>query len=315
MKNWDNHYNFSEYFELFTRSLDQWRHDTQLALTAVLAADPSHIPNDLATQITQSFPSPDTTCDIISKIRDDIYWSSADDVHLRKKCDDICALITTKLTQQASTNLPQACIDIQNAMAQLHTYVHHLKNQVALAAFGYCPFSQVKNKWQAYIDIKKEAERRHRTNDPLTILLMRFDNLAQVTNKLDIEKTESYLNIACHAIDNKLRVFDDMYRTDFNEFLLLVKLTDKTGAALFARRIQKFLSSEKNNIQFEGRHIPLTPSFIFAEIIENDNLEQMIDLMHNDFMTIPQTGAIHEFIEKSPLERLAQSQNNRETIT
>lgn len=181
------------------------------------------------------------------------------------------------------------------------------RDQTALTAFGYEPYSGIKNSKQAMIDLKKESERKIRLDQHFSVLLMRIENLHEMEELFGLPVCEKFVRFAGQSIENKLRIFDDMYRLDYNEFLLSIKLVDQAGAVLFARRIQKFFDDERNTVHFQGYDVQIKLSFCIAEPVANENFSQLIDHMREDLAKSRPEGSIIQYIEQPPIQRYIKS--------
>ena len=186
--------------------------------------------------------------------------------------------------------------------------INKVKDHTTLHCFGIEPYSGLKTKKQALVDIKKEAERKIRMDVPHCILIMRIDNLHEVEDIFGRSKTEIFIRKVAEIIENKLRILDDMYRMEDNEFLISVKLTDKPGALLFAQRMQTFFSNPRSVIKMDEYDIQVKLSFVMAEPMPGENITKLLQYMKEE-MAEKRTKdcIIITYNEKSAIERFASS--------
>lgn len=301
MRPWDIDYNVVQEFTAILNKQIEWLDQlVDITLTDKGSSNPDNAPD---IESVESF---------LNRYKDKGYWSEASATGLLNQYKDIHrkadALSSTKKSQKKDDKFKSDSTELRQQLVNFIYLINKLRDMSTLIAFGYDPFSGIKNKQQAMVELKKEGERKLRLEQNFSLLMMRIENLQEVEELFGPAKTEDFISKVCQRIENKLRIFDDMYRLDYNEFLFSIKLTDKAGAMLFARRMQNHFDKEHNAIAFEEHNLPLILSFCMAEPVANENFKQLLDLMRKDLSHAGPKGSIVQYVEQSPIERYVKEQ-------
>lgn len=195
----------------------------------------------------------------------------------------------------------------RSSFLNLSFLINKVRDHTSLIAFGYDPYTGIRNRKSALIDIKKECERKLRMDIPFAILLMSIENLSDVEDIFGRAKTDVFLRKVIEIIEQKLRMFDDMYRMSENEFLISVKLTDKPGAMLFAQRIQRFFDDHSNAVKMDGYEIQVRLSFVISEPVPGEDILLLLDYMRDDLNDRSvDSGTIITYREVAPIEKFVE---------
>lgn len=201
---------------------------------------------------------------------------------------------------------PEDVRELREGFVNFHFLLNKMRDQMTLSCFGYDPYTGLKNKRSGYMDIKKELEKRLRHDMPITILLMRIINLHEILELFGQVVCEKVIKHTTELIESKLRIFDEIYRLDKNEFMISVKVTDAPGAMLFGRRIQQFFDNDKNKIMIENYDIRVKLGFVVADPHPEDNISTLLDNMREDFRALSDKGGVVQHIEIAPIEKYIQ---------
>ena len=247
--------------------------------------------------------------DFLDLYKDKELWSKKTEEGLRNHyslimsdCRAICEMIHEK--QAVST----ARVDsFRSGFLNFMFLLNKIRDHTTLISFGMDPYSSLKTKALAMLDIRKEMERKLRQDTPFSILLLKIENLHEVEDIFGRNQTQRFIRLACEKIEQKLRIFDDMYRMDHNEFLIAVKMTDRPGAMLFAQRIQRFFDDEQSNVRMGEYDIHVRLSMVLAEPVSGENIIDLINNMRDDLeeKSNPE-GAIITFNEVAPIKKFLQ---------
>ena len=237
-------------------------------------------------------PSPGPLCDFLNEYRTLLYWEDGTEQEL--------LLRWQKLKQIAAEDTLE---DFSRYFIDFVFYFNRVRDDVQIASMGGCPFSGIKNRQAAMLDIHREMERKSRVEQDFTLLLMRIDNLKDVEELAGPPQRRRYITDICAKIDARLRGFDNIYRMDRNEFLLCLKLTDGAGTNLFAQRMQNFFQLEKNSVKLGDYDITPTLSFCVAEPIVGDDLDVLLGAMRQQLAQTIEDSALVQYMERSKIEQ------------
>ncbi len=150
-------------------------------------------------------------------------------------------------------------------------------------------------------DLKRELERRARSDNPFCLDYIRIDRTDLVTDdalKSDLVQKAAEGVMAC------LRTFDDAYRKSDYEFILCLKNTDYPGANAALNRINRYYNQQNIVFVVDGAEKAVTVSGTIAEVIPTDDIGELIDNMAKDVMKhADEPGTVLQFQELSQLQR------------
>lgn len=150
-------------------------------------------------------------------------------------------------------------------------------------------------------DLKREVERRARSDTPFCLAYIRIDRTELVTS--EAEQAE-LIQKAAEGIMACLRTFDDAYRKSRFEFILCLKNTDYPGANAAVNRINRYYDKQDIVFVVDGAEKTITVSGTITEVIPTDDIRELIDNMAKDVLKhADEPGTVLQFEELSQLQR------------
>jgi diguanylate cyclase len=168
---------------------------------------------------------------------------------------------------------------------------------------GFDPVTGFRNGELFFKDIVREIDRVSRQGKSFCVVLARIDNYDLIAS--DEVHCENILRVASVAIKKCLRSFDDAYRVEKGEFILSLKQAGIGGGMQALHRIKSEISHVPLDNKTDSGNQFLSMSFCIAEPLPEDDIRQLLSNMAKDMNSnADKTGAITEYFEMSPLQRL-----------
>lgn len=218
-----------------------------------------------------------------------------------------------QLTVKAKENqerLSRADFDHLTAFfEEFMTYLRRLERDSSLKDNGIDMVTGLRHKVAVNQDMAVEMERLARHGRPFCIALARLDQYDDIKQKGDSDLLmESAKRIAMY-IKRCMRSFDIAYRLDDGVFLLCLKQTDINGGMAGLERLKTIMEKNDAHIVVDGEKMPLTLSCCIAEPVVGDNVETLLENLHDDLDNVDmEQGTVLEYIEISPLQRYVKSE-------
>lgn len=132
----------------------------------------------------------------------------------------------------------------------------------------------VLNKRQGFFRLKKQMERCHRANKPMSIAFVDVDKLKDINDQFGHSEGDKLLNRIATIIKKNIRKGDFVYRYGGDEFVTVFKEANINEAKEIWNRVKKKLHEENHK---EKLPYKISLSIGFAEYRENINLHELIE--------------------------------------
>ncbi len=192
------------------------------------------------------------------------------------------------------------------------THLRRLERDSSLKDSGVDMLTGLRHKSVMKEDLSKEMERLSRRGRAFCIALARIDQFDKVVASEGAEKAREYTKVTADLIKRSIRSFDDAYRVEDSVFLLSLKQADITGGLAALERLKKLMEQHDVTIKIGDREMPMVLTCCIAEPVIGDHVEDLLQNLHGDLNTIePDSGAVLEYIEMSPLQRYLKSEEDQ----
>lgn len=170
---------------------------------------------------------------------------------------------------------------------------------------GLDPLTGLRHRQAMEHDLANEIERRARQGRPFTLALAHIDRFDELRRDADEEEFAGAIKAVSALIKKCVRSFDDAYRSDEGEFIMLLKHADVRGGTAAVERMRGFLQETPVGVRtVKGDVRPVTLSYCVAEPLPEESMEQLLKNMREDLQQYDGAGEkALEYIEQSPLLR------------
>ncbi|MCU6796465.1 diguanylate cyclase [Paenibacillus sp. WQ 127069] len=121
---------------------------------------------------------------------------------------------------------------------------------------------------------EQQLQQVNRQQEPAVLLLFDIDHFKQVNDSYGHEAGDIALQHVAKVSQRQLRTSDLFGRYGGEEFILWLPRTTKSAALELAEALRSTI--EESPVQYNGAHIPLTASFGLAELLPDNQLNQLI---------------------------------------
>ncbi|QQR90375.1 MAG: response regulator [Myxococcales bacterium] len=97
---------------------------------------------------------------------------------------------------------------------------------------------------QLRISVNYEYTRAMRYGHPLTCMVVGLSNLAQIVEKNGVQAADEAMVAVAEALRGAIRDVDQLYRSDIDEFTVLLPETDRRGAAIVRDRLESLVAGD-----------------------------------------------------------------------
>lgn len=168
--------------------------------------------------------------------------------------------------------------------------------------------TRLRNRRVMLKQLNMELERRSRGGPPFCMTLARIDNFSAFKNELEEDELAEAIQKMAGVIKENLRSIDDAYRTQEGEFLFCMKQTDKPGCNAMINRIRKMVEDADISFKIGTRKIHMTMSYIVAEPIPGDTIQDLLSFMKDDMdRYATDSDTTLEYLEQTRLQRYLES--------
>lgn len=192
-------------------------------------------------------------------------------------------------------------------MALYDNFVQRLRmaeQALFVADIGLDAQTRLRNRRVMLKQLNTELDRRSRGGTPFCLVLCRIDNFSSFKNEIEPEELVKSIQTLAGVIKQNLRNIDDAYRTNEGEFLLCMKQTDKPGANAMINRIRKMVEEEDVSFKVGTQTARMSMSYIVAEPIPGDTIEDLIKFMKDDMdRYATENDTALEYLEQTRLQR------------
>jgi len=121
-----------------------------------------------------------------------------------------------------------------------------------------------------YVDqvMRREAQRRNRYHDPLSVIVLDVDNFKKFNDTHGHDGGDQALKVVGNALTNCARNTDIVGRYGGEEFVVVLTKTPPENARIFAERVRREI--EKQDVEMEGGSGNITVSIGIAGVDSND---------------------------------------------
>lgn len=205
-------------------------------------------------------------------------------------------LIRNKAAHILTNRIPPPLADFNELWQVYEDFMirlHRIERDLLTTDTARDPLTGLRHKSVMMEDLSKELERRSRRGLPFCMVIMRF-------NDPKFYLSEEALQLVSQSIQKTVRIFDDGYYCEKGEFLVSLKHADSNGALRFVARF--------NDMLHDFFHAEFTLSSVVCEPVPGDNLQELIQNMHEDIeRVIQEGGGMSKYQEMSALTRFIKS--------
>lgn len=182
--------------------------------------------------------------------------------------------------------------------------LHHIGGDYMIAESGIDALTGLHNIQALHRDLVRELDRLARRGNPFCVVLLQIDDHEARFKNVPDESLHDVLRQVSAHIKTTMRTFDDAYRLDMSEFVMVLKHTGTPGGAAAANRLRRLLRENPVLIDGDSQGLPVTLSFCVAEPVPGDDIGRLLDNMRQDLSRYDEEGdKALEYVEQSPLKR------------
>ena len=178
---------------------------------------------------------------------------------------------------------------IENAIAAL---VYPLRNAIlykqAVERALRDPLTGVNNRAALDNALGREIELAKRHDTPLAVLMIDVDNFKRINDTYGHIAGDAVLKRIAESMVESARGSDIIYRYGGEEFVLLLRNTEQSGARLLAERIRKAI--ESIILRYEKFDIRVTASMGLTTVLQTDNIDSLLKRCDEALYTAKQEG-------------------------
>ena len=148
------------------------------------------------------------------------------------------------------------------------------------------PLTGLKNRRYFAHIFHDECARSLRRNEAMTMLFLDIDHFKRINDTHGHHFGDMALHAISTAFQRQCRPYDTVVRWGGEEFVILLRSTDESGAHLFAERVRQTVQDDLGHV------LPffLTISIGLAQYQDNDTLEKLVDRADRALYQAKQTG-------------------------
>ena len=193
--------------------------------------------------------------------------------------------------------------------------VRRLQKEYYLGISGIDPQTGLRSRDMFFKDIERELERLERHGKPFCLALVHIDHFKDMSAKSTPDEMGTIYNLIAAMIKKSTRSFDDAYAMEEGIFVLSLKQTGMTGGVRALQRLNALLAAEQKSFQIPLGHADITLSSCIAEPLPEDNIKNLLTNMKKHLGNYPgqREGALIQYMDISPLERMAKSSSSAST--
>ena len=220
---------------------------------------------------------------------------------------DLVQQATQLIEEALQAQTPPAYKDYHKLMTFYEEFINHIRRvekDIMLEDNGIDPLTGLRSMKAFKKDYLAEMERLARQGKPFTVALMRIDGLESMKESYSTEQLHGYQRDIADVIKKGIRSFDDGYRMESDEYLLLFKQSDMQGGIKAMERLKRELERENLSYQIDDKTLPVSLSSCIAEPVIGDQFKDLLGNLRQDLDECDKDkGVVLEYFEMSPLER------------
>lgn len=184
--------------------------------------------------------------------------------------------------------------------------LRRLERDCILADSGIDSFTGLRSSTVLLNDLEVEMERLARRGKPFCIMMVRIDWYKYIKEGRGREGTELMEKAIAEMIKRVVRSYDDAYRLQNGEFIVVLKHADMSGSMAAVARMRRELDGREDFVEAEGRRHPVTLSYCLAEPVPGDDIRALLKHLANDLHKhIDDPDSVLQYYERSEIERYA----------
>lgn len=165
--------------------------------------------------------------------------------------------------------------------SQIHAMIERLEELSALDSL-----TGLKNRRYFTHIFPDECARSLRRDEAMTLLFLDIDHFKRINDRYGHHFGDLALQVIAICFKTQCRPYDTVVRWGGEEFLILLRATDESGAVVFAERIRQAVQDDLGT----ALPFPLTISIGLAQYREDDTLERLVDRADRALYHAKQSG-------------------------
>jgi diguanylate cyclase (GGDEF)-like protein len=155
------------------------------------------------------------------------------------------------------------------------TALRRMERAFSEAAAGLDPLTGLRTRHGLQEDYDREVTRFKNSGTPFVLAMVDIDHFKQVNDTHGHEGGDRVLAAIANTLLRHIRTYDDAYRMGGEEFLLLLKGLDKTGADNVLERLRAAIARTEIRLP-DGGVLRVTASFGYVPVNPKETLEAQL---------------------------------------
>lgn len=155
------------------------------------------------------------------------------------------------------------------------TAVRRMERAFSEAAAGLDPLTGLRTRTGLQEDFTREITRMKNSGAPFTLAMLDLDHFKSINDTHGHETGDRVLVAACNCLLRHIRTYDDAYRMGGEEFLILFKGLDMSGAEPVLERLRVAMTRMDVKAP-DGSALSISASFGYVGAEQNKTLDELL---------------------------------------